>query len=464
MARARRQWPVCHPVGVSTLPPGPTEAPAIQTTRWLLRPISFMESCRRRYGETFSVRFLGFERPLVMLSDPEAIRALYTAHEHGLPPGRSVALLPVMGPGSVLLLEGSEHLARRKLMLPPFHGERMRSYETTVKEVTERELDSWSDGDTFAIHPRMQAITLDVILKAVFGVTDPARDARLHERLPLLLGDTASPALQFRVLLSRRLGRGDPLAGLSELLAEIDELLLAEIAERRADPAAAEREDILSLLVAARFEDGSEMSDREVRDQLVTLLLAGHETTATALAWTFDLLLRNPASLARLTAEVDAGEEDTYLRAVISESLRLRPVVPLAGRRLASDLNVDGLSLPAGTDVTPAIWLTHTRADLYPEPYAFRPERFLEESPTTYGWVPFGGGIRRCLGAAFAEMEMRVVLETILQRCVLSPVSSRAERVTRRNVTFSPRKGTLVRSRRRKVPTPVAVPEPALVA
>jgi len=458
-------------VGVSTLPPGPSEAQAIQTARWLLRPIAFMESSRRRYGDAFSVSFLGFERPMVMLSDPEAIRALYTAHEHGLPAGRSIALLPVMGPGSVLLLEGQEHLARRKLMLPPFHGERMRSYEATVREVTEREIDSWSDGSPFAIHPRMQAVTLEVILQAVFGVTDPARSARLRERLPLLLGETSSAALQFRVLLSRRFGRGDPMAAMNELLREIDELLLAEIAERRSgsDPThPAEREDILSLLVAARFEDGSEMSDREVRDQLVTLLLAGHETTATALAWTFDLLLRNPGTLARLTAEVDAGDEDTYLRAVISESLRLRPVVPLAGRRLASDLNVNGLSLPAGTDVTPAIWLTHTRPDLYPEPYAFRPERFLEGEGgypiNKYGWIPFGGGIRRCLGAAFAEMEMRVVLEAILQRRALSPASDRAERVTRRNVTFSPRKGTLVRSRLRNAPAPVAVPEPALVA
>ena len=451
---------------MSALPPGPTEAPAIQTARWLLRPIAFMESNRRRYGDAFGVRFLGFERPLVMLSDPEAIRALYTAHEHGLPPGRSVALLPVMGPGSVLLLEGGEHLARRKLMLPPFHGERMRAYETTVREVTERELDSWSPDNRFAIHPRMQAITLEVILKAVFGVTDPARDERLHERLPLLLGDTASPILQFRVLLSRRLGRGDPLAGLRELLVEVDELLLAEIAERRADPHPTDREDILSLLVAARFEDGTEMRDREVRDQLITLLLAGHETTATALAWTFDLLLRNPATLARLTAEVDAGEGDDYLRAVISESLRLRPVVPLAGRRLASELNVAGLSLPAGTDVTPAIWLTHTRPDLYPEPYAFRPERFLEDSPTTYGWIPFGGGIRRCLGAAFAEMEMRIVLDTVLKRRALSPASGKAERLTRRNVTFSPRHGTLVRSRPRVVTAlaPQPEPAPALVA
>jgi cytochrome P450 len=450
---------------MSALPPGPAEAPAIQTARWLLRPITFMESCRRRFGDMFSVRFLGFERPMVMLSDPEAIRALYTAHEHGLPPGRSVALLPVMGPGSVLLLEGREHLARRKLMLPPFHGERMRSYEATVREVAERELDGWSEERPFAIHPRMQAVTLEVILRAVFGVTDPARAERLRERLPLLLSDTSSPALQFRVLLSRRLGRGDPLKGVGELLREIDELLLAEIAERRVDsnPTHPEREDILSLLVAARFEDGAEMSDREVRDQLVTLLLAGHETTATALAWTFDLLLRNPATLTRLTSEIDAGE-DTYLRAVISESLRLRPVVPLAGRRLASDLDIDGLSLPAGTDVTPAIWLTHTRAEEYPEPYAFRPERFLEQSPTTYGWVPFGGGIRRCLGAAFAEMEMRVVLDAVLQRRALSPASTHAERVTRRNVTFSPRNGTLVRSRPRNMPAPAAEREPALVA
>jgi cytochrome P450 len=209
-----------------------------------------------------------------------------------------------------------------------------------------------------------------------------------------------------------------------------------------------EREDILSLLIVARFEDGGAMSDRELRDQLVTLLLAGHETTATGLAWTFDLLLRHPAALTRLTAEVDAGE-DSYLRAVVSESLRLRPVVPLAGRRLASELRGGGLSLPSGTDVTPAIWLTHTRADLYPEPFAFRPERFLENPPGGYGWIPFGGGVRRCLGASFAELEMRVVLETVLRRSALQPVSRRAERVTRRNVTFSPRRGTRARSRPR---------------
>jgi cytochrome P450 len=197
------------------------------------------------------------------------------------------------------------------------------------------------------------------------------------------------------------------------------------------------------MLVAARFEDGEPMGDQELRDQLITLLLAGHETTATALAWTFDLLLRNPQPLARLRAELAEGGEE-YLRAVISESLRLRPVVPLAGRRLHAPLRVEGYELPEGTDVTPAIWLAHTRADIYPEPLEFRPERFLDDSPESYAWIPFGGGVRRCLGASFAEFEMRVVLREVLSRCDLRSTRSAPERIARRNITFSPRRGTPV--------------------
>ncbi len=444
---------------MSMLPLGPTGPPAVQTLRWLMRPIAFMESCRRRFGDAFSVNFLGFESPMVLLSDPEVLRALYTQREHGLPPGRTIALKPVMGANSVLLLEGEEHLARRKLMLPPFHGERMRAYESIVAEVAEREIASWPTDRPFSIHPRMQAVTLEVILGAVFGVTDPARREALRGRLPELLGDSTSAGLQFRVLLSRQIGRGDPMSSLDQTLGRIDELLFAEIAEHRADPLAHEREDILALMASATFEDGSAMSDQELRDQCVTLLLAGHETTATALAWAFDLLLRHPAALARLIAEVDEGASDEYMRAVVSETLRLRPVVPIAGRRLGRDLDAGDLHLPAGTDVTPAIWLTHTRADLYPEPYAFRPERFLEKPPTTYGWIPFGGGMRRCLGAAFAELEMRVVLATVLRQCVLRAASPDAEHVTRRNVTLSPRHGTRVRyapRRRLTAPMPVA--------
>ena len=421
------------------LPPGPTEPPSVQTMRWLLRPIAFLESCRRRFGDAFSVRFLGFQTPMVMLSHPDAIRALYGEREHGLPAGRAIALLPIVGPRSLLLLEGREHLARRRLMLPPFHGERMRAYESTVREAVARDVEGWPVGQPFPIHPRMQAITLDVILRAVFGVTDAARREALAARLRGLLSGTESVGLQFRVLLSRRLGTADPLADLEKLTQEIDSLLAEEIAERRADP----REDILSMLVAARFEDGEPMDDAEIRDQLMTLLLAGHETTATGLAWTFDLLLRHPSVLDRVVAEVDAGEEK-YLRAVVAESLRLRPVVPLAGRRLSSELRVDGHVLPPGTDVTPAIWLAHTRADRYPEPFAFSPERFLDGAPSTYAWIPFGGGVRRCIGAAFAEMEMRVVLAEVLRRRELRPAAARAERVARRNVTFSPAGGTKV--------------------
>jgi cytochrome P450 len=421
---------------MTTLPDGPAEAPIVQTLRWLLRPISFLESCRRRFGDVFSVSFLGFQTPMVMLSDPEAVRALYTNPEHGLPPGRTVALQPIMGSRSVLLLEGREHLARRRLMLPPFHGERMRTYESIVRDAVAREIATWPAEQPFALHPRMQQITLEVILRAVFGVTDPARRARLGERLARLLADTSSVGLQFGVLLSRRFGGPDPLVRMQGLRREIDAMLDAEIAERRADP----REDILSMLIAARFEDGEPMADAEIRDQLMSLLLAGHETTATGLAWTFDLLLRHPDVLDRL----GRGEDEAYVRALVAESLRLRPVVPLAGRRLSSELRVDGHVLPPGTDVTPAIWLTHTRADRYPEPYAFRPERFLGDAPKTYAWIPFGGGVRRCLGASFAEMEMRVALTEIVRSRALRAASPAAERVARRNVTFSPARGTRV--------------------
>jgi cytochrome P450 len=425
------------------LPPEPKMSPLMQMLRWSFRPLPFMQQCRERFGDNFSVKFLGFERPMVMISDPAAIKALYTERSHGMPPGRQIVLTPVVGPHSLLVLEGAEHLAHRKLMLPPFHGERMRSYQPLVEEIVDAEIDSWPLGERFAIHPRMQALTLDIILRVVFGVSEGPRLQRLREVLTRVLEETASPFTQLIGLASRRFGGRGPWAKFEGQLRAVDELLYAEISERRATGDFEEREDILSLLMSARFEDGSAMTDTDLRDQLMTLLLAGHETTATALAWTFDLLLRHAEPLARLRESLEAGEDD-YLRAVISESLRLRPVVPVAGRRLAKDLSVDGLELPAGTDVTPAIWLAHTRADTYPEPFAFQPERFLDEAPDTYAWVPFGGGIRRCLGAAFAEFEMRIVLREVLTRCELHKASPTPERVGRRNITLSPRDGTPV--------------------
>jgi cytochrome P450 len=449
------------PSAAPQLPPGPGSPPAVQILNWLYRPLDFLEQGRDRYGDSFSVRFPGFGSPMVLISHPDHVAEMFSERDNGLPPGRTLALEPILGSRSILLLEGAEHLARRKLMLPPFHGERMRAYEEGIEAIVEDEIDSWPLGAEFPIHRRMQAVTLEVILEAVFGVGDERRRAELRPLLRTLLDGTASAALQVRFLLSRRIPRmRDPLADLRRQLAGADRLLALEAAERRADPELESRTDILSMLVAARFEDGEPMSDAELRDQLMTLLVAGHETTATALAWTFDLLLRNPEQLGRLREEVRGGGGDEYLRATISEALRLRPVIPLAGRRLAHPMEVNGYQLPPGTDVAPAIWLTHTRPETYPDPLAFRPERFLSDGPETYSWIPFGGGIRRCLGAAFAEFEMRVVLRAVLGRCELEGARKAPERIARRNVTFSPKRGTPVRLRSRG-PRPQRAPAPA---
>jgi cytochrome P450 len=429
---------------VMALPPGPAMSPLRQTLAWSFRPIGFLERCRRQLGDSFSVTFLGFKSPMVMISDPAAIKALYREPGHGLPPGRNAFLEPILGPRSLLLLEGEDHLAYRRLMLPAFHGERMRALEPMVGAIAAAEVDSWPLGREFSLHPQMQALTLEVILRVVFGVSEGERLERLRGLLRNLLSATSSARAQLRVLLMSRLGGGSGVpARLAQRRREIDELLFAEIAEHRRRDDLAERDDILSSLVLARFENGEGMSDADLRDQLMTLLLAGHETTATGLAWSFALILGHPEVHGHLVETLEQGDE-TYLKAVITESLRLRPVVPLAGRRLRSPLATDDLELPEGTDVTPAIWLAHTRPEAYPEPYAFRPERFVDGGPDTYSWVPFGGSVRRCLGAAFAEFEMGIVLREVLSRCALHKASPAPERPTRRNVTLSPRDGTRV--------------------
>jgi cytochrome P450 len=412
----------------------------VQTFGLVARPVPFFESCRRRYGQTFTLRILRAGE-MVFISDPPSLKRLFAAdRQNTIAPGRNVVLRPLLGPRSVLLLEGDDHLQRRKLMLPPFHGERMRAYEAVMANAAERAVAGWPVGQQFRIHPSMQAITFEVILAAVFGVEDDARRAALSERLTEVLATTRSPfALGMTVERARSLPRFRRVA---QMLDESDEIMFAEIADRRVDPELDLRQDILSMLVAARFDDGTAMDDVEIRDQLMTLLLAGHETTATALAWAFDLLFRAPDKLECLREEVEAGSGHDYLDAVVKETLRLRPVVPFVGRQLKQPMELGGYELPAGTDVMPAIQLAHTRADVYPDPYEFRPERFLDDSPETFGWIPFGGGTRRCIGAAFAEFEMRVVLSTILQRATLRPATDRPERIVRRNVTLSPRGGT----------------------
>jgi len=412
----------------------------VQTFGLVARPVSFFEACRRRFGQTFTLRILRAGE-LVFISDPPSLKRLFGADRRNtIAPGRNVVLRPILGDQSLLLQEGDEHLRRRKLMLPPFHGERMRAYEEVMAQATEREIDSWPVGSEFRLHPSMQAITLEVILSAVFGVEEGARRDALRTNLIGILATTRSPAaIGMTIDRMRRLPRYRRVA---EMLAAADGILLEEISDRRADPDLESREDILSMLVAARFEDGSEMTDAELRDQLMTLLMAGHETTATGLAWAFDLLFRALDKLERLHEEIVDGGGNGYLDAVIKETLRIRPVVPFVGRELREEAELGGYELPAGTVVMPAIYLTHTRPDIYPQPYEFRPERFLDEGPDTFGWIPFGGGTRRCIGAAFAELEMRIVLSTILRRATLRPGSNRPERMVRRNVTLSPRGGT----------------------
>jgi cytochrome P450 len=289
----------------------------------------------------------------------------------------------------------------------------------------------------------MQAITLEVILRAVFGVSDAERLGELRAPLVQILNMTESPAAKALGRITRRLGHFGPYQEMQRQLARSDGLIAEEIARRREDPRLSERDDVLSTLMAARFEDGGAMDDADLRDQLMTLLVVGHETTATALAWCFDLLLHHPEAMERLRGELASNGKD-YINAVIQEALRVRPVIPVVGRRIGGELKVNGYELPAGTDLVICIYLIHTRPDLYPDPRVFRPERFLDRGPDTYTWIPFGGGTRRCLGAAFAEFEMRVVLRTVLERATLRAGSDSPERITRRNVTFSPKRGTQV--------------------
>ena len=429
------------PAGPAELmPPGPPLPRLVQTLGFIFAPAPFLDACRRRYGDVVTMGTL-FDPRFVMVFDPEVVKKVFRGPHEQLRAGEANAPLgPVLGDRSVLLLDGREHLRQRKLMLPAFHGERMREYESVMTAAADRVIDSWPVGETFALLPAMQRLTLDVIMHAVFGVEEGPRQEELKRRVRTMLDPVGNRAAILMMMLSGgRLGVTGRIERFQRQRKAVDEMIYAEIARRRTAEDLEERTDVLSMLLLARDEDGEAMTDAELRDELVTLLVAGHETTATALAWTLELLVHHPGALERL----GDGSDPAYLKAVIDESLRLRPVVPLAGRRLAAPLAVDGISLPEGTDVTPAIWLAHTRADVYADPFAFRPERWLGgDAPPGYAWVPFGGGVRRCLGAAFAEMEMRVALSTMLSQVRVRAATREPERVARRNVTFSPARGT----------------------
>jgi cytochrome P450 family 135 len=445
------------------LPPGPRLPTVLQTLRWVVRPTAFLEECRRRYGDVFSLR-IASEGSWVLVSDPESIKRVFTGNPAHLRAGEANAILrPVVGSASVLLLDGPPHMRQRKLLLPPFHGERMQRYGDIMREVTERDVATWPADRPFAVWPRMQAITLEVIIRAVFGVDDPDRVERVAGRIRPLL-DLTARRRDFYVAATIGLARlsNAGWTGFPQTLARVHAVLDEEIALRRANSHLADRDDILSMLLQARDEDGEPMSDEELRDELMTLLIAGHETTATALAWTLERMARHPEVLARLEDEAASGDGDAYADAVAHEALRLRPVLPIVVRRLTEPLQIGGYELPPGATVAPCIYLVHRRPDVYPDPHAFRPERFLETPAGTYTWIPFGGGVRRCIGASFALFEMRTVLQTLVGSLRIAPADAAAERVSRRAITLTPSRSArlVVRpraARRRRAPAAAAV-------
>jgi cytochrome P450 len=414
----------------------------LQTAGFILGGVRFLEACRRRYGDMVFMRTL-FDSGFVMVFDPAVVKELFRGPGEQLHAGEANSLLgPILGERSVLLLDGAEHLRHRRLMLPPFHGQRMQAYGDAMRDAADLDIDSWPVGEPFALMERMQAITLRVIIRAVFGYEPGAAADELSRRLRAMIDPVARPRGLALLSMLERFGAGRRAAGRFETQRRaVDELLYAEIARRRAEPDLAQRTDVFSALLLAEDEDGARLSDREVRDELLTLLLAGHETTATGLAWTFDMLLHTPAVHAR-AREAD----DEYLDAVVKEALRIRPVIPGVGRVVRGQpFRLGGYEIPPGIEINPSIRVIHRRPDLYPEPFEFRPERFLgPDAPDTYTWIPFGGGTRRCLGASFALMEMRIVLRRVLERATLRAADPELDQITFRGITLAPRGGVRV--------------------
>ena len=440
------------PGGRAGLPPGPRMPSALQALGWARRPYPFMKRCQERYGDVFTMRIL-HSGTWVFLCDPDDVKRVFTAPAGSL--GVALAnplLLPVLGPRSVMLLEEPAHMTRRRLMLPPFHGQRMGADAEMMTRVTQERIASWPAGEPFALWPHMQAITQEVIMRSVFGPDEAGRLGPLRELLHGLtaaLNDAgrlnAAAALGPRWLARSR--------GFRAAMAPVEAALLEEVGRRRREGENGRR-DIVSLLIDARYEDGSAMSEAELRDELMTLLTDG--PTSSSLAWVFERLLRHPEKLARLQEEVRGGEDDGYMDAVVKETLRLCPPVPVVVRRLLQPMRLGGYDLPAGTTVAPCVYLIHRNEEIYPQPRHFLPERFLERPPGTYTWIPFGGGTRRCLAASYAEMEMKRVLRTVLSEVDLRPADADSERARRSAISFSPdKRGRVVAEPRTPAPAPV---------
>ena len=431
------------PVDPALLPPGPRWPVIVQSIALMRLRHWFHPYLARRFGDVFTIRLVPGGRPLVMFTRPEHTKEIFAADPEVFHAGKGNAVLgPVMGRHSLLLQDSMEHKRARKLLMPAFNGHALREYRSLVTEVARAEVAGWRDGADFRSLDRMNALTLEVILRVVFGVTDAERLAALRPRV------NATVEINPAILLGwgyPRLQRYGPWRRTVENQYALDRLMYAEIRERRLAPDLAERTDVLSRLIVAGDDDGEDrLDDTELRDQLVTLLLAGHETTATALSWALHEVGRDPELRARTRAAVDAGAEgDAWLEAVLKESMRLRPVIPMVVRTLMQPATIGGIDLPAGTTVGPSIIVSHQRSEAYPDPEAFRPDRFLGANPPANTWIPFGGGARRCIGAGFSLMEGVAVLREVFAAYDVEAVGDDEPRV--RNITSVPRRGARIR-------------------
>ena len=449
-----------RPTTASALPPGP-RLPSFVTLllmmRWWSRLVAI---CQRRYGNVFTLTnsMMG---SMVYLADPADIKTVFAGDPRIYHAGEANSMLGgLLGDSSVLVVDDDVHRERRRLMMAPFHRDAVARQAGVMAEIAAENIAGWPVGKPFAVAPKMSEITLEVILRTVIGASDPERLAALREVMPRLLniGPWESLAIAKPKLLRRR-----PWQRLRRNMAEADRLLYAEIADRRADPDLAQRTDALAMLVRAGVEDGAGMTDRELRDQLMTLLVAGHDTTATGLSWALERLTRHPEVLAKAVCAADSGD-DEYLDAIAKETLRIRPVVPDVGRILTEPVDIAGYRLPAGVMVVPSITLVHDNADIYPEPDHFDPDRMVGAalSPTT--WLPFGGGNRRCLGAGFAMVEMRVVLREVLRRVELAATTAAGERPKLKHVIMTPHRGARITLAARKFASPLGRERPCLHA
>ena len=428
------------PIDSTHLPPGPRWPVAVQTIALLRFRHRFVPWAHRKYGDVFTVRTVPRGRPLVLFTRPEHAKEIFAGDPEVFHAGKGNSILgPIMGEHSLLLQDSAEHKRARKLLMPAFNGHALRDYRALVTEVARREISSWSPGDEFRSLDRMNALTLEVILRVVFGVTDERRLAALRPRVnatvdvsPAVLLGWGYPWLQKFGVWKRTV----------ENQYELDRLMYAEIRERRDAPDLHDRTDVLSRLIRIGIDEGDPLDDTELRDQLVTLLLAGHETTATALSWALYEVGRDRALLLRCQQAADEGD-DEFLDAVMKESMRLHPVIPMVVRTLMKPATIAGVDVPAGATVGPSIIMAHQKSDNHPDPWRFRPERFIGQNPPTNTWIPFGGGVRRCIGAGFSLMEGVAVLREVFAAYDVTAVGDDEPKV--RNITSVPRRGARVR-------------------